>query len=182
MAGSQQGWRNTECSDSVSAVIQLGTGTLSSVRIDAINSASGNYSTVFGTRNSASAQGTTIGGGGLNSASCDFSTTSGGTLNSASGYVSIIGGGLNNTASGYISTIGGGRNNTASANYTGILGGACNVANQNDSFIVGTNITTDRVCTTFVNNLSIINIPTSEVGLPSGSVYRNASCELLIVP
>jgi len=39
--------------------------------------------------------------------------------------------------------------------------------------IVGSNITADRVCTTFVNNLSIKNIPTSSAGLPSGSVWNN---------
>jgi hypothetical protein len=38
--------------------------------------------------------------------------------------------------------------------------------------IVGSNITADRVCTTFVNNLSIKNIPTSGAGLPDGSVFR----------
>jgi hypothetical protein len=44
--------------------------------------------------------------------------------------------------------------------------------------IVGSNITADRVCATFVNNLSIKNIPTSGAGLPSGSIYRigNAVC------
>jgi hypothetical protein len=39
--------------------------------------------------------------------------------------------------------------------------------------IVGSCITADRVCTTFVNNLSIMNIPTSSVGLPTGSVWSN---------
>jgi len=39
--------------------------------------------------------------------------------------------------------------------------------------IVGYRITADRACTTFVNNLSITNIPTSAAGLPSGSVYSN---------
>ena len=47
--------------------------------------------------------------------------------------------------------------------------------------IVGSNITADRVCTTFVNNLSIKNIPTSSAGLPSGAVWSNAGA-LTIVP
>jgi hypothetical protein len=47
--------------------------------------------------------------------------------------------------------------------------------------IVGNGITADRVCTTFVNNLSIKNIPTSSAGLPSGSVWSNLGI-LTIVP
>jgi hypothetical protein len=46
--------------------------------------------------------------------------------------------------------------------------------------IVGSNITADRACATFVNNLSIKNIPTGCAGLPSGSVWRNG-CVLNIV-
>ena len=37
--------------------------------------------------------------------------------------------------------------------------------------IVGSNISANRACTAFVNNLSIMNIPTSAAGLPSGAVY-----------
>jgi hypothetical protein len=47
--------------------------------------------------------------------------------------------------------------------------------------IVGSNITADRVCTTFVNNLSIKNIPTACTGLPSGAVWSNSGV-LTIVP
>jgi hypothetical protein len=44
-------------------------------------------------------------------------------------------------------------------------------------------ITSNRDCATFVNNLSIVNIPTSDVGLPSGAVwYQAGSCVLHIVP
>jgi hypothetical protein len=39
--------------------------------------------------------------------------------------------------------------------------------------IIGSFITADRVCTTFVNNLSIKNIPTSGAGLPIGSVWSS---------
>jgi hypothetical protein len=42
-----------------------------------------------------------------------------------------------------------------------------------DSFIAGSCICADRVCATFVNNLSIKNIPTSSAGLPAGSVWNN---------
>jgi hypothetical protein len=47
--------------------------------------------------------------------------------------------------------------------------------------IIGSNITADRACTTFVNNLSIKNIPTSSAGLPSGSIWSSAGA-LCIVP
>jgi hypothetical protein len=46
--------------------------------------------------------------------------------------------------------------------------------------IIGSCITADRVCTAFVNNLSIKNIPTSSAGLPAGAVWSN-SCVLTIV-
>jgi len=71
------------------------------------------------------------------------------------------------------SVVAGGFINAASGTYSGILGGRENVASCACSFIVGTQITTDRVCTTFVNNLSIKNVPTSAAGLPAGSVWSN---------
>ena len=49
------------------------------------------------------------------------------------------------------------------------------------AMIVGSNIVADRACATFVNNLSIKNIPTSSAGLPSGSVWSNGNV-LTIVP
>ena len=48
-----------------------------------------------------------------------------------------------------------------------------NTSTFNDAMIVGSNITADRVCATFVNNLSIKNIPTAATGLPAGSVWNN---------
>ena len=39
--------------------------------------------------------------------------------------------------------------------------------------MIGSNLTANRACTTFVENLSIMNIPTSSVGLPSGAVWNN---------
>ena len=45
-------------------------------------------------------------------------------------------------------------------------------------------ITTDRICATFVNNLSIKNIPDGAGGLPSGSIYMCStdSNRIYIVP
>jgi hypothetical protein len=49
--------------------------------------------------------------------------------------------------------------------------------------IVGSNITADRVCATFVNNLSVMNLPSSSAGLPSKSLYYDATtCAVLFVP
>jgi hypothetical protein len=47
--------------------------------------------------------------------------------------------------------------------------------------IIGSNLIADRNCTTFVNNLSIKDIPTGGGGLPSGSVY-NFGGYLKIIP
>jgi hypothetical protein len=47
--------------------------------------------------------------------------------------------------------------------------------------IVGSNITADRVCSTFVNNLSIKNIPTASAGLPSGSVWRSGTALCIVI-
>ena len=75
---------------------------------------------------------------------------------------------------GQYSFVGGGFQNSAVGNNSGVLGGSSNVASCACSFIVGSNITSDRTCATFVNNLSIKNIPTSSAGLPAGSVWSNS--------
>jgi hypothetical protein len=98
-------------------------------------------------------------------------------------FGSIVGG-SGNTTSGLYSFIGGGFNNIINSGTTSaILAGSGNTINSTGStaFIVGANITADRSCTTFVNNLSIKNIPTSSSGLPSGSIWSNSGV-LNIVP
>jgi hypothetical protein len=98
----------------------------------------------------------------------------GGCGNAASTVGATVSGGRNNIASGCSSsTIGGGNSNTASGIYSGILGGENNNATCNCSMIIGNNITSNRLNTTFVNNLSIMNIPTSSAGLPAGSVWND---------
>jgi hypothetical protein len=149
-----------------------------------------------GFQNIASGYNTTIGGGLCNTASSYYSVIAGGSCATASGNYSFVGagrrnitsgtysavtGGSNNTASGYYSAILAGAGNTASGQYSAVLAGLSNIASCARSYIVGSNITSDRICTTFVNNLSIKNIPTSSAGLPSGSVYRNGIA-LEIVP
>jgi hypothetical protein len=87
-----------------------------------------------------------------------------------------------NCATGACSTIGGGCGNTTSGVLSAILGGTLNTTNTCAcAMIVGSNITADRACATFVNNLSIKNIPSASAGLPSGSVWSNLGI-LTIVP
>jgi hypothetical protein len=111
-----------------------------------------------------------------NTASYIGATVSGGQYNFASGNKSTVSGGRCNTSSAYYSTVGGGLQNIASGNYSTIVGGQFNNTNScSGAMIVGSSITADRADATFVNNLSIKNIPTSSAGLPSGSVWKNGT-------
>jgi hypothetical protein len=96
------------------------------------------------------------------------------------GNYSTVSGGRNNTSIGNCSTVGGGYCNTSIGLYSSVLGGSGNTVSNDCSFIIGDSIISDRSCSTFVNNLSIMNIPTSSAGLPAGSVYSD-SCILKIV-
>jgi hypothetical protein len=143
-------------------------------------------------------------GGECNEINCAFqSSILGGCCNTISKNLSVIVGGCKNTTTQCLSFIGSGCLNTLQGNFnsassivggicnnvgsvaSSILGGTCNtiVPGANKSFIVGSDITATRACTTFVNNLSIMNIPTSGTGLPSGSIYRETATNYLkIVP
>ena len=77
-----------------------------------------------------------------------------------------------NTASGNRSTVSGGSFNTASGCYSASLGGNTNnTSTFARAMIVGSNITADRICTTFVNALSMKTAPISSAGLPAGTVW-----------
>jgi hypothetical protein len=120
------------------AVIQLGAGTGSSVRVNNSNTASGDCSTVSGGYlNIASNCDSTIAGGLGNTSSGYQSTIAGGNSNSASGNESFIGGGLCNTASSGCSTVGGGERNTASGSTSTVSGGYCNIASCVGSTVSG---------------------------------------------
>jgi hypothetical protein len=125
-------------------------------------------------------------GGGLYNSSCgNFSTIAGGYTNTVSGLYSTVSGGSGHIIGGNFSTISGGQSNTASSNYSGILGGKNNDTGEfNHSMIVGSDISANRECTTFVNNLSILEIPDGSAGLPSGAIYKcSTDCNrLYIVP
>jgi hypothetical protein len=153
------------------------------------NTASGRYSNI-------------VGGFGNSLIGCctRFSTISGGYANNINNTIAfgslgsvVVGGVGNNTTGGTwsgcffsvyptpitnvgkMSFIGGGLLNSVSGNYSAILGGVGNVNSCACSFIVGACITADRTCATFVNNLSIMNVPTSSAGLPSKSVWLDTA-------
>ena len=74
------------------------------------------------------------------------------------GFFSSIGGGNNNiiTSSKY-SYIGAGQNNTieSGSDYSSILGGSNNTTSYENSFIIGSNLTSNKACYTFMNNLDV---------------------------
>ena len=92
-------------------------------------------------------------------------------------FSSIVGGEKNVIGNGNFnalhSIIGGGQLNTASANFSGILGGECNVVQHCKSFIIGANLTSDKACYTFMNNLDIEG--TVSASIFSGSFVGDAS-------
>ncbi len=136
----------------------------------------------FCNSNSTAAYFSIIGGGRYNEIKGSGTFVGGGCSNSACGNYSTISGGRCNTSSGFVSTIGGGLNNISSGDYSAILGGRSNSTNNcADVMIVGSNITADTSCTTFVNKLSIKDIPTSDAGLCTGMVWRDGN-DLKIVP
>jgi hypothetical protein len=179
---------NTICGNSNYSFIGGGRNNTASCNYSTVsggysNTASCYHSTVSGgLLNTSSGYRSTVGGGAQNTASSIYSTVGGGFKNNSSGQCSTVGGGVGNTASGYNSTISGGRSNTASGLYSFIAGGVSNNTNNLAcAFIVGSNITADMSGTTFVNQLSIKNIPTSSAGLSSGAVWSNGG-NLEIIP
>ncbi len=139
------------------------------------NTASAYRSIAMGSGNTASA-GNSVAFGYGNTSSNAFNGVGSGLFNTNSGYrANYIGGGRGNTTSSSYGFIGGGCGNTVNSADSAILGGKGNTTNSNScAFIVGSNITADRACATFVNNLSIKNIPTASTGLPSGSVWSDS--------
>ncbi len=108
-----------------------------------------------------------------------YSTVVGGSSNTVAdqSHKSTVTGGYINSIYNYsvYSSIGGGTFNYISAGggHASIPGGTYNRVTNYKSHILGNNITSDRDCTTFVNNLSIKSIPVSSAGLPAGSVWNN---------
>jgi hypothetical protein len=151
------------CATALSSTISGGSvnrasGTNSTIGGGANNLACSFFSTISGGQcNTSSSSYSFVGGGNFNTASGLYSFVGGGRSNTASGSCSTVGGGVSNNASGFQSTVSGGWQNTASGNYSGIFGGKFNTISSSylNSFIIGSNITANIACTTFVNDLSI---------------------------
>ena len=141
------------------------------------NTVSGDYSIVGGYGNTVSGYYSSCVGGYNNTVSSHYACVVGGYGNTNSGYISSMLGGYNNTISiaASQSTLGGGYNNTIESPDSFIGGGIDNTAptGLDAVMIVGSGITADRSNCTFVNNLSIMDIPTVATGLPAGSVWND---------
>jgi hypothetical protein len=137
------------------------------------NTASSVNSSVVGGRCNAASGYYSFVGGGCGNTSCGIATSVvGGRCNAASSYYSFVGGGRCNAASGNCSFVGGGYSNAACAVHSGILGGSLNtvLSVHTCSFIIGSNLTSNAACTTFVNNLSSQgNIYANNVGIGTDS-------------
>ena len=83
---------------------------------------------------------------------------------------------------GNCSVVVGGSLNCAKSIYNGILGGKNNDTNSLDYvMIVGSDIIANRVCTTFVNQLSVTQLPTV-APVQFGLYYDPATCIVKYVP
>ena len=174
----------------LSGIFNIASGTNSTTITGGNNTASSQYSSVLnGVCNISSCNYSTILGGTNNNSCNSFSVVSNGSFNTASGQNSIISNGYCNLASACYSSILNGCCNTSSANNSAIINGICNVAdgaysvilggtNNNTcgitgAVIIGGGICANRGNSLFVNNISITDIPTSPVGLPTGAVWSN---------
>jgi hypothetical protein len=115
-----------------------------------------------------------IGGGDYNTNRGCYSVIAGGCANTTSAKSSVVSGGHGNIADKDYAFVGGGQNNRANGEHSSVLGGQNNSTKEyTNAHIVGSNIEADRNDTTFVNNLSIKDIPTSSKNLPKGSIWSN---------
>jgi hypothetical protein len=115
-----------------------------------------------------------IGGGDYNTNRGCYSVIAGGCANTTSAKSSVVSGGHGNIADKDYAFVGGGQNNRANGEHSSVLGGQNNNTKEyTNAHIVGSNIEADRNDTTFVNNLSIKDIPTSSKNLPKGSIWSN---------
>lgn len=108
-----------------------------------------------------------------NKIDAEFSAILSGEYNVVRGDNSVVAGGNANTISGKNSFIGSGKGNDVDADDSTIAGGSNNSIKHKNTHILGSNIETNREDTTFVENLSITNIPNSDKGLPKGAVWNN---------
>jgi hypothetical protein len=108
-----------------------------------------------------------------NKIDAEFSAVLSGEYNVVRGDNSVITGGNANTISGRNSFVGSGRGNDIDSDDSTIIGGTNNSTKHKNTHLLGSNIEANREDTTFVENLSITNIPNSDKGLPKGAVWSN---------
>lgn len=128
----------------------------------------GNYSNILGGSNN-------ILTGSLTVTSSIFSGTTGSfEIVNGPEYSSIIGG-YENFISGSItgSAILGGFNNKITSNFSTVIGGQNNTSSFDNTFIIGCNLTADKVAYTFVNNIDIQG--TASASIFSGSYVGDGS-------
>jgi hypothetical protein len=104
----------------------------------------------------------------------NFSVVVGGESNTTSNRYSVVGGGKGNTVDSEFGVILGGSGNTVNGRFSSVLAGQNNKTQKHiNTHIIGSNVVADRDDATFVENLSIIKLPTSNKGLPKGSIWNN---------
>jgi hypothetical protein len=104
----------------------------------------------------------------------EFSVINGGESNTTANKYTVINGGKGNTVDADFGVVGGGNANNVNGTLSSVLGGEHNnIDKHTNSHIIGSNIVADRDDTTFVENLSITNLPTSSKGLPKNSIWNN---------
>lgn len=108
-----------------------------------------------------------------NKIDAELSAVLSGEYNVIRGDNSVIAGGNANTISARNSFVGSGRGNDIDSDNSTIVGGLKNSTKYNNTHLLGSNIEANREDATFVENLSITNIPNSNKGLPKGAVWNN---------
>lgn len=104
----------------------------------------------------------------------NFSIINGGESNTTANNHTVINGGKGNTVDANFGIIGGGSLNNVDGEFSSVLAGENNKTNSHtNTHIIGSNIIADRDGTTFIENLSITNLPTSSKGLPKNSIWND---------
>lgn len=96
-----------------------------------------------------------------------------GTYNVVRGNNSSVLSGEANTVSKDFSSVISGKGNEIYSENSTIAGGFNNKTKFKNTHILGSDIEADAEDTTFVNKLSIKNVPNSSKGLPKGTVWNN---------
>ena len=137
--------------------------------IDSKNSIFPNFN-----KNQSSGENSVTAGGDYNINRGLYSVIAGGNSNTTARNSTVVSGGSGNDADADFSVVSGGQNNKANGLHSSISGGfGNNIKEHTNSHIVGSKIEADRDNTTFVNNLSIKDIPTSADDLPKGSIWSD---------